>query len=175
MKTIKLRTLSVERDMDFLYKNIMSSDQYLFSTKITCNTIHSFKNWLLNQLNLEFNDFYIVEYMNQKIGYVHDYDFSLKDGRCKLVVCIEEKYREFGIGAIAAILFMKKLFDDYPIRKIYLDIYDYNKESLGSNLKAEFKEEGCIKNYRYHNGKFYDLHILSMDRKTFEKELGGRI
>jgi RimJ/RimL family protein N-acetyltransferase len=113
--------------------------------------------------------------MDKRIGYVHNYDFSMRDGRCKLVVFIDESYREFGIGAIAAISFMRKLFDDYPIRRMYLDIYDYNKESLVSNLKAGFKEEGVIKNYRYHDGSFYDLHILSMDRKTFETKLGGRI
>lgn len=175
MKAIKLRTLSVEHDIDFLYMNMMCPEQYLFSTKIMSNTIHTFRNWLLNQLRSGFHDFYIVEYMNQRIGYVHNYDFSMKDGRCKIVVFIEETYREFGIGAITAICFMKKLFEDYPLRKLYLDIYDYNKESLGSNLKAGFIEEGVIKKYRYHDGKFYDLHILSMDKETFERKLGGRI
>lgn len=44
-----------------------------------------------------------------------------------------------------------------------------------SNQKAGFLEEGVLKKYRYYNGKFHDLHILSMDRKRFYTTLRGVI
>lgn len=39
---------------------------------------------------------------------------------------------------------MKQLFKQYPLRKIYVDIYDYNQESLKSNISAGFEIEGSI-------------------------------
>lgn len=64
-------------------------------------------------------------------------------------------------------------FVDYPIRKVYFEIYDYNTQSLSSNLQAGFTEEGCLKEYRYHNGVFHDLHILAMSRQDFYKCFEG--
>lgn len=74
-----------------------------------------------------------------------------------------------GIGAMATLSFMKQLFKQYPLRKIYVDIYDYNQESLKSNISAGFEIEGVLKEYRYLNGKYHSLNVLSISRECFEK------
>lgn len=175
MNNIKLRIVSLKRDTQFLYNSMINSDQYLFSTKILCNTKQRYEEWFIGQLRNHFHDFFIVELNNQQIGYVHNYDFSIKDGRCKIVVFIAAKYRTTGIGGVVAIDFMKYLFDSYPLRKVYLDIYDYNKQSLESNLRAGFKEEGQLKEYRFYNGKLFSVHVLSIDRNSFDIKLRRKI
>lgn len=171
--SISLTKISSRDDIHFLYKSMTSSDQYLYSTKIRYNSEHSFEQWILNQLNGNFHDFYLVEDKKcGRIGFVHNYDFSLLNGHCKLVVYISPTFREFGVGGIAAIMFMKKLFKDYPLRKLYTTVYDYNNESLQSNLRAGFQEEGVLKHYRYYSGHYYDIHYLSMTREKFESTIG---
>lgn len=164
-------------DVTHLYEMMMSEDQYLFSTKITINSEDCFSNWLLEHMESDFHDFFVIADVdkNAPIGYVHNYDFSLQNGNCKIVVYIDAAYRSTGLGGYCAIKFMDYLFSEYPIRKIYVMIYAYNSDSLDSNLKAGFIEEGILKKYRYYNGMFYDLHILSMDRERFYNTLQGVI
>ena len=128
---------------------------------------------MVYKLKNEFHDFYIVKETkkNIKVGYVHNYDFSLKHGHCKLVTYICPTYRNTGIGAFASVYFLAKLFKTYPLRKVYSTIYDYNTESLKSNLEAGFVEEGVLKNYRYHDGKIHSIHYLSLNRQEFENKM----
>lgn len=172
-----MRKCCLHFDVPRLYKMMMGEDQHLFSTKITINSEECFANWLLEHMKSDFHDFFVIADVNKNasVGYVHNYDFSLKNGNCKIVVYIDAAYRNIGLGGHCAIKFMDYLFSEYPIKKIYVTIYAYNRESLYSNLKAGFMEEGVLEKYRYYNGKFHDLHILSMNRKRFYNTLQGVI
>lgn len=160
-----------QTDINSLFRIANCEDQYLFSTRIPFNTEIAFHQWLERKLYNEFNDFFVIEDTSNQsiIGFVHNYDFSLIDGHCKICICIDKQYRYSGIGSIAAIKFLHILFGKYPLRKVYATVYSYNNESLKSNINAGFKEEGIIKNYRYYNGRFYDLHYLSLSRDSYKK------
>lgn len=162
------------RDTHFLYEMMSSEDQYLYSTKLRFHSEPKFEQWLFQRLTHDFHDFYIIRdvHSSSVFGYVHNYDFSPMDGHCKLAVCIAPAYRTTGIGSIAAILFMQRLFDMYPLRKLYSTIYDYNTESLRGNLAAGFTLEGTIREYRYFDGRFHDMHYLSISREQFENTIG---
>ena len=67
---------------------------------------------------------------------------------------------------------MKQLFLRYPLRKLYSTVYEYNSESLQSNLAAGFEVEGMLKDYRYFNGRYYGLYYLSISKDKFEKTIG---
>lgn len=174
MNGIKLDFIKIPDDIPFLYKTMLSEDQYLYSTKLRFYSIQTFQHWLECRLGRDFHDFYIIRDSSglSQIGYVHNYDFSLIDGHCKLVVYIISKYRETGFGGIAAIEFMKTLFFLYPLRKLFSTIYEYNKESLKSNLAAGFELEGIIKDYRYFDGKYHNIYYLSIEKEKFEKTIG---
>lgn len=177
MNGVVLRKFYLHADIAYLYKMMINADQHLFSTKITMNSEEGFSDWLLEHIEHDFHDFFVIadEESNVPVGYVHNYDFSLQDGNCKIVVYIDEPYRNTGLGGYCAIQYMDYLFLKYPLKKIYVTIYAYNRESLTSNQKAGFLKEGVLKKYRYYNGKFHDLHILSMDRKRFYTTLRGVI
>ncbi len=160
-------------DVDFLYDCFSSDDQFLYSTKLNFSSKRNFEVWLNDRLHKEFHDFFVIKDKRSMlpIGYIHNYDFSLTDGHCKLVVYISKKYRNTGIGGFVTVRYMKYLFDEYPLRKLYSTIYDYNTESLKSNIAAGFEEEGCIDGYRYHDGIYHKIHYLSMNRKKFKEIL----
>ncbi|MCD7951289.1 MAG: GNAT family N-acetyltransferase [Erysipelotrichaceae bacterium] len=156
-----------------MFTYFLADDQYLYSTKFGFNTKKEFEQWLRERLNNRFYDFFIVKNNQLKsIGFVYNYDLSLIDGHCKLVVYIIDEYRKTGIGGFVATKFMKYLFAKYPIRKVYSTIYDYNQESLQSHIAAGFIEEGSISDYRYYHGTYHRIHYFSMNRKTFESTLG---
>lgn len=169
-----LNYVNTSRDIRFLYEIMTAEDQYLYSTKLRFLSREDFEQWLCCRLKNDFHDFYIIRESKtlRPLGYVHNYDFSLTDGHCKLVVYIIPEYRKTGIGGIAAVTFMKRLFSMYPLRKLYSTVYEYNKESLQSNFAAGFEEEGIIRDYRYYNGKYHSMHYLSMSKQQFENTIG---
>lgn len=177
MKDIEFHYIETEKDIDYLYNCFIAGDQFLYSTKLMFKTMQEFKCWLNGRLHEEFHDFYIVRdgISGASLGYVYNYDFTLTAGHCKLVVYITENFRKVGIGGIVTIKYMKMLFEKYPLRKIYSTIYDYNKESLKSNLSAGFEEEGCLNGYRYYDEVYHKLHYLSMSREKFKNTLEGLV
>ena len=88
-------------------------------------------------------------------------------------IFLNKKYRDVGVGALCGVQFLDELFSNYPLRKIYIDVYDYNKQSLACNLGIGFVEEGCLKGYRYNNGEYHDMHLLSITREKFYEKAGG--
>ena len=175
MEDIRLLSIDLGSDGRQLYRFMISEDQYLFSSNLVFNTENSFLSWLNNRLIGEFHDFYKVCCGDICIGFVYSYDFSLVDGHCKAVAYVDEAYQNTGYGCIAGAMFIKKLFDSYPLRKVYTTVYDYNRQSLDSNLRAGFTEEGCIRGFRYYNGEYCDLHILSVEREAFYQNIGRLI
>lgn len=174
MEGVRLKQVDISHDIRFLYDIMNAEDQYLYSTKLKFYAIEQFEKWFINRMYDDFHDFFIVYETgtSKAIGYVHNYDFSLVDGHCKLVVYILSEYRKTGLGGIAAVTFMKQLFLRYPLRKLYSTVYEYNSESLQSNLAAGFEVEGMLKDYRYFNGRYYGLYYLSISKDKFEKTIG---
>lgn len=169
---VQFRKPDMERDLHSLFLMMTDDDQYLFSTCVLCNTERDFSNWLADRLRGNFHDFYVItdgSTTGTPIGFAYDYDFSLRDGHCKLCVYVSKDYRTLGLGGIAAVSFMDLLFNSYPLRKVYSTIYEYNQQSLQSNLRFGFTAEGVVEKFRYHNGQYHSLHYLSMSRQQFEK------
>ncbi len=168
---VQFRKPDMERDLRPLFLMMTDDDQYLFSTRVLCNTERDFSSWLADRLRGDFHDFYVITASNAPtpIGFAYDYDFSLRDGHCKLCVYVSKEYRTIGLGGIAAVSFMDLLFNTYPIRKVYSTIYEYNQQSLQSNLRFGFIKEGTLEKFRYHNGQYHNLHYLSLSRQQFEK------
>ena len=171
MYGVVLDKLDIENDAEILYRIMTSEEQCLFSTKLNLCTKDAFLKWFLNRLGRDFHDFLMVRLTSngETAGYVHNYDFSLTHQTCKLVVYILPAFQNTGLGGMAAVLFLKTLFEKYPLRKVYSTVYSYNQKSLENNRRAGFLEEGVLLDYRYYDGTFHNLHYFSVTREYFEK------
>lgn len=172
---IELRTIEIKKDILEMYSIMQDSDQYLFSTKLSFNLQEQFEKWFIARLRNEFHDFRVICIDNKAVGFIHNYDFTLQDGHCKLAICINEEWRLTGVGSAAAIMFINELFDRYPLRKIYSTVYDYNLQSLQSNIRAGFVKEGYLEKFRYHNQEWHGMYYLSITREVFREKLGHLI
>lgn len=171
----KLVSVDLDKTSGVLYNMMTSDNQYLYSTKINFIDIEDFRSWLRNRLEYDFHDFYLIVNASQTIvyGYVHNYDFSLINENCKLVVNIFPEFQDLAIGSIAAFEFIDKLFRQYPLKKVYSTVYSYNRKSIENNIAAGLTEEGVISDFRYHNGKYHGLHIFSITREKFDSVVKG--
>ena len=177
MSFITLDTIGKEDDLRYLATSFAANDQALFSTRVPTHTPEVFRSWLDQRLRSSFPDFRMIRMIGADnsvttIGFVHNYELSLIDGHCKIVVYVDQLHRGTGLGIRAAVLFVGYLFEIYSLHKVYSMVYSYNEQSLSSCLAAGFTEEGVLKEYRFNHGTWHDLHVLSLTRSDFENKLG---
>ena len=173
---IIFRKFNPRTDLEIMFDMMIGSrDQMLFHGKVQFNTVNDFEDWLMTNMSRTYHDFYVVCDGETKeiLGYAYSYEYRRYDGHCKVCIVISEKYRAVGVGAIIGLRFLNELFVNYPLRKVYIDIYDYNKQSLKSNIDAGFIEEGLLKEHRYYDGKYYDMHLLGLTRERFYEKWQG--
>lgn len=176
MGDVNLKRFDARRDLDFIRISMLESDdRFLFSYSLQINSFQHFEKWFMEQLDGNFHDFFMIYTDNdyEPVGYIYSYDFLSADGHCRICVYIDPMYRLTGIAGIATISFLKMLFVEYPLRKVYFTVFDFNKASLESNLHAGFSEEAVLKKFKYYDGEYYDYHILSMERERFFEVFGN--
>lgn len=156
-------------DSVFMYMTDMD-EQMMYLTYTPMNSVREFENWFENQLKNFYKEFFIIENNKEMLGFVYSYEHHVQHGHCKIGVYIVPKLRNSGIGAIAGLQLMDYIFKHYTIKRINCDVYEYNLESLLSLKKSGFEKTGIYKEYRFYNGRYYDLILLTMTREFFEKK-----
>lgn len=166
---LELCNVKISSDLSYIYQVMCNYEQQcLFSKSQTIRFFEDFERIFIDELRSFYHLFKVVK--NEKkeiIGFVYSYNYRETDGHCSIVTYVDERYQATGAGIEASMMFIKMLFKQYPLRKIYTQVYEYNEQSLICNQKAGFQEEGCYKEYRFHNGEYWDMHILSMTRDAF--------
>lgn len=171
MKCYELRKLDISRDLPNLYQVYSSyAEQYKLFSTMSINSYDSFVNLFNRQLD-RYTEFNIIETENRFAGFVAAYDFKKNDGHIKVMVYIEPEYRFSHIG-LAGIDFVNILFQYYNIRKVYTEVYGYNKDSIEYHFNAGFVEECRLKEYKFFDGKYWDVIYFSILRERFYKHNG---
>src|SRR5262249_58855003 len=98
----------------------------------------------------------------RQAGLVFDYDRALEDGYTKVTALLEEDRTGHGGGVVATALFVGWLFETLPLRKVIVDVYGYNRPVVGMLRKIGVTEEGVLKEMRYWNGAYWDLHVFAL-------------
>ncbi len=176
MYKVNLRLFEYEKDIKCLYDYMTKPEnKILFSHVFQTNSDREFVEWLNSRFKCLYHDFYMIELENREgdkntsIGFTYSYDFFANDGHCKLGLCLFEKYQNKGYGVGAALKMLNYLFATYSLNQVFTTVFDYNQNSLQSNLKGGFKEVGILPNYRFYDGQYYSLHYLTMERENFKK------
>ena len=112
---------------------------------------------------------FIVESGGRPVGLVFDYDRMLEDQYTKVTALLEEESTGHGGGVIATALLVGWLFQSFPFRKIYMDVYDYNRTVVRMLRKLGLAEEGLLKGNRFWNGTWWDLHMFALYREAWPK------
>lgn len=117
----------------------------------------------------------IIEYAKEPIGYLQYYEV---DSSTKLLYGIKDKKRVFGmdqflgetaywnkgIGTCLIGKMTEYLFAEYNADSIVMDPQARNKRALHVYEKCGFKKVKCLPNHEWHEGKYQDCWLISMDR-----------
>lgn len=93
-----------------------------------------------------------------------------KNGTTYLAIVIgHPDYRSKGYGTEAMKLFLNFLFNELGLRKVKLNVFDFNKRAIRSYEKSGFKIDGINKEELFRNGKYHDTYAMSITREEFYK------
>lgn len=106
------------------------------------------------------------------IGTIYSYNFKRVDGYLFVTTFITKAYQRKGYGAEAFAAFVNHLLSSLPLFKIYLEVYEYNLESLLIMKGAGFVEEGRFRRHRLIDGKRYDVIRFAIYREDRERFKG---
>lgn len=157
-----------EKYFDYVYELYQDyNSRYLFTNNLNIESKRNFWDQIKKKLNYMYHEFMIIINVNKQIpvGFIYSYDYNIQNNYLYIAIFIDKKERNNVLGAEAGVIFLNHLFNNYPIRKIYCTVYEYNKLSMKFLQNAGFKIEGILKEHRYFNGKYHNMSILAFYRE----------
>jgi len=124
--------------------------------------VESLWRGVLAQFMIERND------DREAIGNVFAYNADLRNGHASVGVMVNPDVSGRGWGLEGAGLFVDYVFKVWNLRKIYAEAPGFNFEQFRSGAGRLFREEGLLRNHDYYDGRYWDLHILAIDRSDWQ-------
>lgn len=166
---MKMRYYNANRDFGEVYRLFTNTE---INHLITCRPYHndtiSFEKWLNTELTKGINDFMVFYEENTFLGFAYTYDFYALDGHTRMTVAVKPEYITSGVGCLIATNFLQYLFKTYTLRKVYMNVYDYNNNSINAISRLGLYEESRLKEYHYYDDKYCDLVIFSISKEQYE-------
>ncbi|MGB3412131.1 MAG: hypothetical protein WBA45_13150 [Microthrixaceae bacterium] len=102
------------------------------------------------------------------VGTVSAYDENHSGLNCKIAYlrCGDRSHGDSAAVFEGMLLFISFLFDNFPFRKLFAEVPDYNMELFADDFA---EHEGSLKEYLFHEGKFIDLHHVSISREKWKQ------
>lgn len=106
---------------------------------------------------------------NQAIGFTYNYSTNYRDKITYCCIYLAPEHTRSGFGLAAAELLGNYLFQNCGFRKIYAEVFDYNHKVFQLAKWFGFQEEGCLKEFRWYNDKYWDVHLLALTQAQYTK------
>lgn len=81
----------------------------------------------------------------------------------------EREYWGKGYGTDAMRVILRYAFTELNLRRVSLDVFEYNPRAIKSYEKAGFRYEGCMRGMLHRDGRCWDLIFMSILRQEWEQ------
>lgn len=106
----------------------------------------------------------------RRLGYTSAFDISDRNSHAQVGTVVAPDHINTGLGATATVIFADYLFAVLPLRKIYLQSIEYSYRQYASLVDRGYAtSEGVLREHEYFAGRYWDVHILSVNREQFLK------
>jgi RimJ/RimL family protein N-acetyltransferase len=165
---VRLRTIP-DADSTFLYE-LMSSPQAGGWVRFAGATpsLEQIAATLWDNVLAQF----VVESVSarQPLGLVAITSPNFRDGWAYLSAVGTPAAQGSGLVAEGVLLAFDHAFRSWPFRKIYMEVSETSYPAFRSGLGRFFVEEGLLREHAFWEGRYTDLHILSVPRSTWLAE-----
>jgi RimJ/RimL family protein N-acetyltransferase len=105
---------------------------------------------------------------NEYIGWCGYLNLNRMNNVAEIGIAIGNKsYWGKGYGTDALNILLRFLFNELNVRKISLDVHDFNERAINSYKKVGFKEEGRLRQEGYVGGEYCDIVKMGLFRQEF--------
>ncbi len=153
------------------FRNDPQLRQYFREYRVL-SSVHQHKWWETRVLNDNTWEYFVIhpkEDTYKVIGacgltYIHPVN------RCAefAIVLGDSDYRGRGYGKDALQTLIRYGFLDLNLHRIYCEVYG-NNTAIGLYRKLGFRDEGCMKDAYYSDGRYWDSYMLGMLRNEFDQ------
>lgn len=112
---------------------------------------------------------------NRVIGLFSAYDPDFRSGIAHLSAMFDSSVHRQGWPFEASVLFLGYMFDSFRLRKIYGYTTTPVIQSVASRLGRLFREEARLSEHEWLDGRFLDLHIISVSQRDWDASPSRRI
>ena len=102
------------------------------------------------------------------VGFVQAYGLNLHEGWCYSLAYTSPEYRR-GFGAEATAGLLEYLFSEFPLRKVYADVLEFDMDTIKPLLGAGFVEEGRFREHVWHGEQYWDMYRFAIYREAWQK------
>lgn len=99
-----------------------------------------------------------------RVGLLHAYSASLHDGFVYVGIVMGPQYIGTGWGSEGFLLFANYLFAVWDLRKIYVEIPEFNVQQAVARDSKLFEVEACFKGHHYYDGRHWDKYVWAIHR-----------
>lgn len=110
---------------------------------------------------------------SEPIGIVTSYEYSPRDGITYLAIATHPSQRGNGWTLEAAPIFIRYLFETFPIRRIYTEALHNNRSQVTSRV-TNFELQVQRREHRWSQGAYRDMYVEALDRATWEASTRNR-
>lgn len=139
------------------------------SHRQTLNNISSFITELQNDFERDKHLQFLIVYNDTYVGTIYSYSYNSFDKYCFLTVFIDEVYTNKGIALKTCIYFIRHLFIEYKLFKVYFDTYSYNKNVLKILKKLKLSCEGNFIKQRLSKDNRFDVLRFAVYKEDIDK------
>jgi RimJ/RimL family protein N-acetyltransferase len=89
--------------------------------------------------------------------------------KAEVSLVISKPHRSKGFGKNVLITLMNFAFNRINLHRLEAEVFDYNSAAKKLFIDAGFKEEGCLREARYFNGKYFDIIRYGLLKSEFSQ------
>ncbi|TDV56077.1 GNAT family N-acetyltransferase [Actinophytocola oryzae] len=96
------------------------------------------------------------------IGHVVAYSADTAQGHAYVGAVFQARHTGLGLASEATSLFIRYLFHNFPLRKVYMETPGFNYPQIRSAAGTLFEVEGVLRDHDYFAGRYWDKYLLAI-------------
>lgn len=100
----------------------------------------------------------------EPVGHVVAYGAEIGHGHTYIGAVFQPAYTGTGLAARAAMMFIRYLFHAFPLRKLYMEVPEFNWPQLRSGENQLFRVEGRLRDHEHFAGRYWDRLLCAIYR-----------
>lgn len=101
------------------------------------------------------------QYNGQEIGFV-EFDVRVYNRNAYLTYYVIEPFRGKGLGKVMLAVAIDYAFNEMNMHRLTAEVYEYNERSIKLLKSLGFREEGRLREAKFHSGKFWDIIVYGI-------------